>query len=120
VSIPFDLQSAAMFDSHMPCYADAVPVPCHHHAVLKATSRGRGTAQHGHLYGMFELASAFQMWATCRRSASSGYHVEFHEGCYQKHTNLLTLSVRTEYIYSVASQAISPAPFKYLFNKYPY
>jgi hypothetical protein len=27
------------------------------------------------------------MWATCPHSASSGYHVEFHEGCYQKHTN---------------------------------
>jgi hypothetical protein len=35
-------------------------------------------------------------------------------------TDLLTLSVRMEYIYSVASQATSPAPFKYLFNKYPY
>jgi WD40 repeat protein len=32
----------------------------------------------------------------------------------------LTLSVRAEYIYSAASQATSPAPFKYLFNKYPY
>jgi hypothetical protein len=32
----------------------------------------------------------------------------------------LTLSIRAEYIYSVASQATSPAPFKYLFNKYPY
>jgi hypothetical protein len=29
------------------------------------------------------------MWANCPRSASSGYHVEFHEGCYQKHTNPL-------------------------------
>jgi hypothetical protein len=29
------------------------------------------------------------MWATCSRSASSGYHAEFHEGCYQKHTNPL-------------------------------
>jgi hypothetical protein len=33
--------------------------------------------------------------------------------------NTLTLSVWTEYIYSVASQDTSPAPFKYLFNKYP-
>jgi hypothetical protein len=33
---------------------------------------------------------------------------------------LLTLSVRAQYIYSAASQATSPAPFKYLFNKYPY
>jgi hypothetical protein len=29
------------------------------------------------------------MWATCLRSASSGYHTEFHEGCYQKHTHPL-------------------------------
>jgi hypothetical protein len=28
------------------------------------------------------------MWATCPRSASSGYHVEFYEGD-QKHTNPL-------------------------------
>jgi hypothetical protein len=36
------------------------------------------------------------MWATCLRSASSGYHAEFHEDCYQKHTNPLNirLSVR--------------------------
>jgi hypothetical protein len=29
------------------------------------------------------------MWTTCPLSASSGYHAEFHEGCYQKHTNPL-------------------------------
>jgi hypothetical protein len=29
------------------------------------------------------------MLATWPRSASSGYHVEFYEGCYQKHTNPL-------------------------------
>ena len=29
------------------------------------------------------------LWATCPRSASSGYHAEFHEGCYQTHTSLL-------------------------------
>jgi hypothetical protein len=29
------------------------------------------------------------MWATCPISASSGYHAEFHEGCYKKHTNPL-------------------------------
>jgi hypothetical protein len=29
------------------------------------------------------------MWATCPRSASSGYHTEFREACYQKHTNQL-------------------------------
>jgi hypothetical protein len=29
------------------------------------------------------------MWATCLFSASSGYHAEIHEGCYQMHTNPL-------------------------------
>jgi hypothetical protein len=29
------------------------------------------------------------MWTTCRHSVSSGYHADFHEGCYQKHTNPL-------------------------------
>jgi hypothetical protein len=29
------------------------------------------------------------MWATHPLSASSGYHAEFHEVCYQKHTNPL-------------------------------
>jgi hypothetical protein len=29
------------------------------------------------------------MWETCPRSASSGYHTEFHEGFYPQHTNLL-------------------------------
>jgi hypothetical protein len=33
------------------------------------------------------------MWATCPLSASSGYRAEFHEGCYQKHTN--TFNCRT-------------------------
>jgi hypothetical protein len=48
LSFPFDLHSAAVFDSHMPCRTHAVPVPCHDHTVLKATSQGYGTARHGH------------------------------------------------------------------------
>jgi hypothetical protein len=39
VSFPFNLHSAAVFDSHM---------PCHDHAVLKATSQSHGTTRHGH------------------------------------------------------------------------
>jgi hypothetical protein len=35
------------------------------------------------------------LWATCPRSASSGYHAEFHEDCYQKHTNPQQRSVPT-------------------------
>jgi hypothetical protein len=33
------------------------------------------------------------MWATCPRSAYSGYHAEFHEGCYQKHTSPLNCRI---------------------------
>jgi hypothetical protein len=29
------------------------------------------------------------MWATCSRSASFGYHAEFHESCDQKQTHPL-------------------------------
>jgi hypothetical protein len=33
------------------------------------------------------------MWVTCPRSASSGYHAELHEGCYQKQTSSSDISV---------------------------
>jgi hypothetical protein len=33
------------------------------------------------------------MWATCPRSASSGYHAEFYGGCYQKQTSSSDFSV---------------------------
>jgi hypothetical protein len=33
------------------------------------------------------------MWATCSLSASSGYHAESHEGCYQKQTSSSDFSV---------------------------
>jgi hypothetical protein len=33
------------------------------------------------------------MWATCPRSASSGYHAEFHEDFYQKRTSSSDISV---------------------------
>jgi hypothetical protein len=71
VSFPFDLHSAAVFDSHIPCRSHAVPLPCHEYAFLKATSQGHsrvvagsrqgdsmGTAWERH--GMCELASAVQ------------------------------------------------------------
>jgi hypothetical protein len=42
VYFPFDLHSAAVFDSHMSCLSHAVPLPCHEYAFLKATSQGHG------------------------------------------------------------------------------
>jgi hypothetical protein len=94
-------------DSHIACRAHAVPLPCraakglecvfpilftqcgrvwftfampcHAHAMLRPCSfQGHGTAR----------PSIDGLWATCPRSASFGYHAEFHEGCYQTHTNL--------------------------------
>jgi hypothetical protein len=50
-----------MSDSHLPCHTHSIP----DHAVLL-----KATAQHGRREGL---------WANCPHSASSGYHVEFHE-----------------------------------------
>jgi hypothetical protein len=58
VFFPFDLHSAAVFDSHIPRRTHAAPVTYHDHVVLESTSQGHGTARHGH--GMCELASAVQ------------------------------------------------------------
>jgi hypothetical protein len=54
------------------------------HAVLKATSQGHGTTWQGH---GISISQPDSMWAIRPRSASSGYHTEFHKCCHQKHTN---------------------------------
>ena len=58
---PFDLHSAAVSDSHLPCRAHAIP---DHDILLKAT------AQHG---------CRERILANCPCSASSGYNAEFQE-----------------------------------------
>jgi hypothetical protein len=55
-----------------------------------------------------------------KRQFGGTIDAEINNVIYMELYSGLTLSVRTEYIYSVASQATSPAPFKYLVNKYPY
>jgi hypothetical protein len=45
-----------------PCRARAAPVPCHNHAVLKATSQGHGTARHGR-----GMSMAWHVWISIRR-----------------------------------------------------
>ena len=62
MSFPFDLHSAAVSDSHLPSHAHAIP----DHAILL---QGHGT----------ERPSTADVWAICSRSASSGYHAEFHK-----------------------------------------
>jgi len=76
LSFPFDSHSAALSDSHLSCHAPAMLRPCR-------SSQGHGTAR----------PSRDGLCATYPRSASSGYHAEFHEGCSQKHTNLSPYSV---------------------------
>jgi hypothetical protein len=57
-------------DSHLPYRAHAMLWPC-------CSSQDHSTPR----------LSRDGSWATCLLSASSGYHAEFHEDCYQKHTN---------------------------------
>ena len=58
-------------DSYLPCRAHAMLRPCR-------SSQGHGTTR----------PSSDGLLAACPLSASSGYHAEFHEGCYQTHINL--------------------------------
>jgi hypothetical protein len=57
-------------------------MPCHGHAILKGTFQGHLTARHGR--GMacvhYHQPSRDDMWATCPRPASFGYHADLHEG----------------------------------------
>jgi len=70
VSFPIDSHSADVSDSYFPCHAHAMLRPCR-------SSQGHDTAR----------PSRDGLWTTCPLSASSSYHVELHEVCYQKHTN---------------------------------
>jgi hypothetical protein len=53
---PFNLHSAAMFGSHMPCHVCAMPRSSH--SERDFSQRGMGMAWHG----MCELASVIQGW----------------------------------------------------------
>jgi hypothetical protein len=95
LSFPYYLHSAGgrVWFTHAmprPCRARAIPRPCRSESDF---SRSRHSAVWAHnMNGMacvnYHRPSRDGMWATCPRSASSGYHAEFHEG-YQKHTNPL-------------------------------
>jgi hypothetical protein len=73
-------------------FTHAMPRTCHATTMPFWKRLLKATAQRGMGMGMacvnFHRPSRDGMWATCPRSASSGYHAEFHEG-YQKHTNPL-------------------------------
>jgi hypothetical protein len=77
-----------------------MPFPCHATTCplwkrpLKATAQ-RGMRAAWERQGMGELASAVQRrrMGNVPRSTFSGYHAEFHDGCYQKQTNSSDISV---------------------------
>jgi hypothetical protein len=60
VSFPFDLHSAAVFDSHMPCCSPAMPPTCSSESDLSRPRQIRGRVAAGKWHGMCELASAAQ------------------------------------------------------------
>jgi len=96
-------------DSHIACRAHAVPLPCRAAKGLKCvfpiwfTRCGRvwftlAMLRPCRAYAMLWPCSSSQghgtarpsrdvLWANCRLSASSGFHADFYEDCYQKHTN---------------------------------
>jgi hypothetical protein len=62
----------------------AMPRPCHPLTMPFFSRPRHSTAFHRRPVGHTKWSV---LWATCSRSASPGYHAEFHEDCYQKHTN---------------------------------
>jgi hypothetical protein len=82
-------------------FTHAMPRPCHTTTMPSGSDflRPRHSAAWArHRYGMtyenYHRPSRDGMWAISPRSASSGYHAEFHGGCYQKHTNPLNCRIR--------------------------
>jgi hypothetical protein len=84
-------------DSHIECRAHAVPLPCRAAKGLECVFPIWFT-QCGRVWLTLVMprtcpAPTMPLYSRPRhttavpRSASSGYHAEFHEGCYQKHTN---------------------------------
>ena len=57
MSFPFDLHSADMSDSHLPCHAHAAPMLCSDRAVLL-----KDTAQHGRRQTACGLPAAFHFF----------------------------------------------------------
>jgi hypothetical protein len=72
-----------------PFRSHAMPRPCRSEGDLSRPRHNAAWERHS----VCELSSAVQRQHMGQRSASSDYHAEFRDGCYQKHTNL-RLAVR--------------------------
>ena len=64
MSLPFDLYSVAVSDSHLPCYANAAPMPCSDHAILL-----KAMAQHGHRDTTCGLPACIRLLPATTRSS---------------------------------------------------
>jgi hypothetical protein len=69
-----------------PCRARAIPRPCRSESDFSRPRHSAAWTRHVWIStGRPETAC----WRPARVRPSSGYHAQFHEGCYQKHTNML-------------------------------
>jgi hypothetical protein len=99
VSFPFDLHSATVFDSHIPCRSHSVPLPCHEYAFLNATSQCHGRFVLSEAYDLRLLSEACQSQIVMRSMPISD--------CYQKHANLSLLSEACQSHIVIRSMRIS-------------
>jgi hypothetical protein len=69
VSFPFDLHSAATFDSHMSCRARAMPRPCRAESDFLSLRHCAIWGRHGRgmVFVIYYRPSIDGMWATCPR-----------------------------------------------------
>jgi hypothetical protein len=81
----FDLNCEAVFDSHMPCSAFAMPRSCCTESHFSRPLHSAAWLRHG----MCELASADQRRHVGDLPAFGFFQPEFHEVCSQEHTNRL-------------------------------
>ena len=80
---PLHLHNATVFDSHMMCRGNTVPIQCSYHAALKANSLGNGIARPGHgrgaawvRHGMCELTlTNLSIRTSCCNSGIKCYQV---------------------------------------------
>jgi hypothetical protein len=78
-----------------PSPSPAIPPPCRSERDFSRPRLSAAWTRHGMVCVNYNRLCRYGTWATWPRSASYGYQAEFHEGCYQKHTNPLNCRTRS-------------------------
>ena len=65
LSLPFDVHSSAVSDSHLSCHVHAAPMPCSDHTVLL-----KATVQHGHRETACGLPARVRLLPATTRSST--------------------------------------------------